>query len=237
MKTNYISGLLSLLKNVVQDETIKTKLETVFSAAKGSLTAVAEALHNEGVHADEINKISFAHSLAEVTGNNEALVKSIIALPHVNNIREFAFAHGKSEIAHLINENDIPKDVSGITLDERKLNYAATIHNKIFATETSAVLHRMATTAELPISDPNLRKGVASFFVNNPGFNIRTTSVLTAIKNPEAFKGIPEEHHELIINHLKTLQRVQAISPTPEAVAQLMKANFTTAFHVAEMTE
>ena len=40
-----------------------------------------------------------------------------------------------------------------------------------------------------------------------------------------------------VVEHLKTLQRVQAISPVPEAVPVLMKANLTSAFRVAEMPE
>ena len=38
-------------------------------------------------------------------------------------------------------------------------------------------------------------------------------------------------------SNLKILQRVQAISPVPEAVPALMKANLTSAFHVAEKPE
>ena len=143
-------------------------------------------------------------------------MKTIVALPQVNNMREFALTHGKPEIAKLVNEKDIPDEITGATVDDRKLNYAAVIHNKVFATETAAVLQRMVNNAELPIKDANVRSGVATFFDKNPGFNIRTTSVLTAIKTPGTFNGIPEEQHESVISQLKTLQRVQAISPSPE---------------------
>src|SRR5262249_444206 len=52
-----------------------------------------------------------------------------------------------------------------------------------------------------------------------------------------AFKGIADEHRAGVIEQLKTLQRVQALSPTPEAAPILMKANLTSAFHVGEMPE
>ena len=213
-----IDPRLAALKSVIKDEGVKTKLETAFATSEGKLCCrVAAALQQEGVSSVEINKINFAHSLAEATGDNESVMKTIVALPQVNNMREFALTHGKPEIAKLVNEKDIPDEITGATVDDRKLNYAAAIHNKVvFATETlPAVLQRMVNNAELPIKDANVRSGVATFFDKNPGFNIRTTSVLTAIKTPGTFNGIPEEQHESVISQLKTLQRVQAISPSP----------------------
>src|SRR5262249_300965 len=79
--------------------------------------------------------------------------------------------------------------------------------------------------------------GVTQFLRNQPEFNIRTTSIYTALKHPEALKDIANEHQASIVDHLKTLQRVQAISPVPEAVPVLMKSNLTSAFHVAQMPE
>ena len=59
----------------------------------------------------------------------------------------------------------------------------------------------------------------------------------TALKHPDAFKGIADEHHAGAVEQLKTLQRVQATSPMPEAIPVLFKANLTSAFRVAELPE
>jgi len=99
------------------------------------------------------------------------------------------------------------------------------------------VLQRMATDKELPIKDENISKGVAAFFNNQPDFNIRTTSIYNAIKTTDAFKGISVKNQEEVIGHLKTLQRVQAISPTHDSVATMMKANISTAHQVTEISE
>jgi hypothetical protein len=95
----------------------------------------------------------------------------------------------------------------------------------------------MAEDAEIPIGDLSVRAGVTKFLSNQPDFNIRTTSIYTALKHPESFKDIADEHRGAVVDHLKILQRVQAISPAPEAVPALMKANLTSAFHVAEKPE
>jgi len=51
---------------------------------------------------------------------------------------------------------------------------------------------------------------------------------------PATIKGIVYEHRAGVIEQLKTLQRVQALSPDPEAVPVLMKENLTSAFQVGE---
>jgi len=72
---------------------------------------------------------------------------------------------------------------------------------------------------------------------NQPGFNIRAASIYTALRNPAALKDIASGQHAAVVGQVKILQRVQAISPVPEAVPALMKANLTSAFHVAEMPQ
>lgn len=228
---------LRVLKSVVANTTIKNKLDEAFIASNGDFTATKETLRKANVPVEEVNKIDFAHNLAVLTGDNEKLVSTISALPHVSSIREFALTHNTDAIAQLVTDESVPETIEGATVEEKKKNYAAVIQNKLFVTETSAVLQRMATAAELPIADETVRNGVATFFAKNPEFNIRTTSVYNAVENPDAFKGISVTQHEGVINQLKTLQRVQAISTTPTAVAHLIDANLTTAYHVSEMTE
>ena len=141
------------------------------------------------------------------------------------------------ELAALVDPKDVPAVTVGATAAEKKKNFAIELHNKLFAAEPSAVLQRMVQNAELPIASTTARAGVGDFLANQPDFNIRTTSVYKALKHPDAFKGIAEEHRPEVVRHLKTLQRVQAISPVPEAVPILMKANLTSAFRIAEMAE
>ena len=98
-------------------------------------------------------------------------------------------------------------------------------------------MHRMVLDKEIPVKDESVRTGVSQFLSNQPpDFNIRTTSIYTAMK-PRGVRQIADEHRAGVLSQLKTLQRVQAISPIPEAVPVLMKANLTSAFRVAEIPE
>ena len=78
-----------------------------------------------------------------------------------------------------------------------------------------------------------------------PKFEIQTNigkrASFVKIKNSDAiefyFKGIAFEQQDSLKAELKTLQRVVAISPVPEAVPVLMKLKVKTAFQVSEMSE
>jgi len=191
----------------------------------------------KGLGENETKKLQFAHSLTKLEGNNERLVSLAAALPRITSMRELALKHNTDSLSKLLTPEMLPDDVEGKTTKSKIKNYASTIQRQLFATETSAVLQRMATNKELPIKDDQISKGVADFFDNQSEFNIRTTSIYNAIKSENAFKGIAEKHREEVVSHLKTLQRVQAISPANETVVMLMKANISTSHRVTEMSE
>ena len=155
----------------------------------------------------------------------------------MTNLRDVALHFNVEKLAALVDPKVVPEAVTGATADEKAKNFAVALQHKLFATEPTAVLQRMVHEAEVPIADATVRSGVTRFLGNLPDFNIRTTSVYTALQHPEAFKDIADEHRALVVEQLKTLQRVQALSPVPEAIPVLMKANLTSAFQVAEMPE
>jgi len=182
-------------------------------------------------------KVTFAHSLAEWSDDHLPLVKAITSTPNMANLRDVALNFNTQKLVVYVDPKAVPDTVIGNTDDEKKKNFAITLRRKLFALEPTAVLHRMVNDAEIPIADASVRAGVATFLNNQPDFNIRTTSIYTVLQKPEAFKDIADEHRASVIGQLKTLQRVQALSPVPEAVPVLMNANLTSAFHVGELPE
>lgn len=224
-----------------QDKDIQAIITEAFTANKGNWTATLAALHGSKVPDTTIKQLDFAHSAAIITNDNPKLVSAITTLPDINSLRDFALTHDAAAIEHLIPTNAVPADaVPADTPDAdaaaQKTAYAKTVYNQLFATEPSAVLQRMASNAELPITDANLRTGVVSFLNNQPDFNIRTTSVYKAMQHADAFKDIDDTSREAVVSQLKTLQRVQAISPGPDTVPVLMKANIVSAHQVADTT-
>jgi len=184
-----------------------------------------------------LQKVTLANSLANLSGDNVPLVKALTKQPGLTSLRDVALNFNVESLAAIVDPQAVPANTPGATADEKKTNLAIALRQKLFYAEPTAVLQRMVHDTEVPIADSDVRAGVTTFLSNQPNFNIRTTSVYTALKGPDALKGIADGTQANVVEQLKTLQRVQAVSPIPEAVPLLMKANLTSAFRIAELPE
>jgi hypothetical protein len=229
---NRINSLKAVLANTVEQEAISTELQ----ATNGDFAAAVENLQAR-LPENSFNKVVLAHSLADWSNDNMSMVTALTAHRRVNNLRDVARYFNVEKLAELIDAQAIPENFTGDNDNEKKKNFAVDLRQKLFAVEPTAVLMRMVIDAEVPIADVEVRKGVANFFNNQPDFNIRTTSVYTALKHPEAFRNIAENQRADVVEELKTLQRVQSLSPIPEAIPKLIDANLTSAFGIAEIPE
>lgn len=227
---------IDALKAVLTNEEHQQAVDAAIRAANGDVPTALSSL-KERLPEDSLKKVALAHSLADLLDDNIPAVKAIAEQPDVTNLRDVALRFNAERLAAIVDTQAVPEAIAGASDDEKKKNFAVTLQHKLFAVEPTAVLQRMVQDAEVPIADTTVRTGVVNFLDNQPDFNIRTTSVLKALQQPEALKGIAEEQRPQVVEQLKTLQRVQAISPTPEAVPVLMNANLLSAFHVAEMPE
>ncbi len=227
-----INALNAVLTKKAEQHVVSDAL----TASNGDWTAAAASLIGK-LPDTSLQKVALAHTLALWSDDNVTVVKALAMQPDVTNLRDVALHYNIEKLTALVDPKDVPQNIAGATDDEKKRNFAVTLQHKLFALEPTAVLQRMVQENEVPIADTSLRTNVASFLGNQPDFNIRTTSVYTALRQPDAFKGIAEDQLEGVVEQLKTLQRVQGLSPVPEAVPVLMKANLTSAFSVAEMPE
>jgi Tc toxin complex TcA C-terminal TcB-binding domain/ABC toxin N-terminal region/Neuraminidase-like domain len=228
-----INTITAVISDVNEQSTVRKEV----LAAKGDWTA-ALANIKEKLPEPSFKNIELAHSLAAWSDDNVPVINTVLAAePSVTNLRGVALRFNLDRLTTLLDPQSVPDAIRGANANEKKRNFAVELRRKLFLAEPTAVLHRMVEDAEIPLATADVRVGVTTFLRNQPDFSIRTTSVYTALKHPEAFKDIAYENRGAVVDHLKTLQRVQAISPVPEAVPVLMKANLTSAFHVTEKPE
>jgi hypothetical protein len=227
-----INALTAFLPNRGDQQAVEREL----TAAEGDFSVARQRLEGT-LEAPTLERISFAHSLAEWTSDNTPLVKALAAQPTLTSLRDVALKYDGEKLAALVQSDAVPPSTPGETPAEKAKNFAAVLQRQLFVKQTSAVLQRMARDAELPIGDGQVREGVARFLDNQPSFNIRQTSLHEALRSKHAFEGIAAEHHPAVLEQLKTLQRVQAIATGPAAVPVLMNAKLTSAFQVAEMPQ
>ena len=235
-ETLNIETRIKTLNTVLTEKHDRQTVDEALRAANGDMPAALASLKGK-LPGAALQKVALAHSLAVWSDDHVSVVKALSGQADITNLRDVALRFNVEKLTALVDPNIVPANTVGATADEKKKNFAIALHNKLFTAEPTAVLHRMVQDAEVPIADTNHRTGVVSFLTNQPEFNIRTTSVYTALKHPDAFKGIADEHRAGVVEQLKTLQRVQAISPIPEAIPVLCKANLTSAFRVAELPE
>src|ERR1700751_6137679 len=160
-----IRTLNSVLTNRAQNQIV----DDAFRGSVGNGTAALAAL-KEKLPATAVQKVTLGQSLAELTGDNVSLVKRLAEQPDVRRLRDVALRLNVDKLAELVKPNDMPASTAGPTPQEKARNFAAVLHNKLFANETSAVLQRMVQDAEIPISDTTVRAGVARFLNNQPEF-------------------------------------------------------------------
>jgi hypothetical protein len=227
-----INTLNAVLTKKAEQQVVSDALTISNGDWEAALTTLTAQLPNTS-----LQKVALAHTLAAWSNDNVPVVQAIAGQPGLSNLRDVALNFNVEKLAALVDPQVVPENIAGATDEEKKRNFAAALQHELFTLEPTAVLQRMVQENEVPIADTSTRTGVVSFLANQPDFNIRTTSVYTALQKPDAFKGIAEDQLGNVVTQVKTLQRVQALSPVPEAVPVLMKANLTSAFSVAEMPE
>lgn len=229
---------MKTLKTVLSDRGHEKAVSDALGEADGDWAKAMASLTEKRVVPEEIlGRLNLAHSLASWSSDHIPMVKAIAEEKEVKSLRDVALRFNVDKLTTLVDLDSMPADAAGETVEEKKKNFAVKLRHKLFRSEPTAVLQRMVRDAEVPVADAKVREGMETFLSNQPDFNIRTTSIYTALKNPKALDNISEEHRPGVIEHMKKLQRTQAISPVPEAVSHLTKANLTSAFLLAEMPE
>jgi len=231
-QTFNVDTRIKALNVVLTDTGEQNIVEKALRDASGDWSVALKDLQTK-LPASAVSRLELAHSLADLSDDNEHVVKRLTEDPKITNLRDVALRFNVEGFTKLVD----PNAWVGTTARDKAKASAIGFRRKLFATETTAVLHRMVLDSEIPIADTKVLTGVTRFLDNQPKFNIRTTSVYTALKDPNAFKDISEEQRAGVVEHMKTLQRVQALTPVPEAIPVLMKANLTSAFHVGELPE
>jgi hypothetical protein len=233
-----IKTRMKTLKSVMIDAQNEKPVSEALNEANGDWPKALIILKDKNeVPAETLQRLDLAHSLADWSSDHVPVVKALADDTTVKSMRDVALHFNVEKLTALVDSDSLPEDVAGALVEDKKKNFATSLNRKLFRSEPTAVLHRMVKEAEIPIADAKVRAGIDSILSNQPDFNIRTTSVYTILNKPEAFKDIAEDDRPGVIENMKTLSRVQAISPVPEAVPILMKANLTSASRVAEMPE
>ena len=194
---------------------------------------LAEKLKKAGLEDTTVKAVERTLAFQSFSENFLPLIKTLQEDPEINSLQELALNVSKENFTRKIIDN------KAFPQNEKPEDFAGRLYNNLFQKEPTAMLRNMLKDDKNPIvEDAGVRMHIDKFLSVLPAsFNIKTTSVYEAFKNKNAFDGIAPEFHEQVRTSLKSLQRVTAISTTPEAVSVLMNAKVTSALMISSMPE
>ncbi|MET9088413.1 neuraminidase-like domain-containing protein [Streptomyces sp. NPDC004237] len=181
------------------------------------------------------DEVSAAEEFVAWSGGHRPLEAALGAAPGaVPSLREIALQKGLDDLVTALGRSAPPADLPGDTAQVRRTAFARQLRTGLFQREPTAVLQRMVQDDEISIGGAAEQAGVVRVLGNlGAGFDLRRDSLTSALRAPEALDGVPEDQRKGVIEGLKTLQRVQAFSPTPEAVAAVIGTGNRSAMAVA----
>lgn len=204
--------------------------EDIYKKHNGNWSVIkTELTKTEGFTPTVIKNLEFTYNLATWGNNNEKVVSLFKGDDQINSIRDIAIKFNKATFIEKV------KDVAPAESEEEKNAFALDLHRELFHREPTAMLVNMIKDLHVPILNNAIGGHVATVLEKQSDFNIKTTSIYEIIKNEEALKGIPPENHEAVKTELKTLQRITAVSPAPDAVPVLYNAKLHTALQISEI--
>jgi hypothetical protein len=228
MKNEELAARVDAITSGIADNQLRMDVKTALLDAGGRWNVALSTLQNrmpQGV----LETVTFAHTIADASGSNVEVVKALTSMPQ----RDAALSFNVTRLIDLM----APNAVAGSPAYKSAEAAANAVNRQLFVAQPTAVLQRMVAEREIPIADSASRDGVVRVLDNLPEFNIRATSVYKAMQDPRAFEGVTDDQRAQVVDQLKKLALVQAISPVPEAIPILLKANIGAAFQVAEMPQ
>ncbi|MFF0284089.1 neuraminidase-like domain-containing protein [Rhodococcus aetherivorans] len=232
-----VTQRISTLKTVWGNASQKRIVEKALRESAGDWAQALPALQKR-LPELAITKLKLANDIAEWSDDHVPIVEALTKNPKITSLRDVATRYGVTQLTALVKAHgQYPEEHEAGATEARAQQTAIHLRRGLYAFEPTAVLHRMVIDDEVPIGDATVRSGVAAFLDNQPDFDMRTTSLYAAFDRPQAFEGVAEEVKPAVVDNLKVLQRVQAISPVPEAVPVLMSAQLTSGFEVAQVPE
>jgi hypothetical protein len=249
-----LQGRLSILQHIIPQTTIDSNVLASHLQQDGSTRFQVQPIVTGTLTSPSVlptavlQRIKFVNDLSATFHDYEPVVSSIAASPaNFQSLRDVALNIGPKEIMDKIDTNAIPSNIidfvnstsssaspADIAARQKQL-FAFSLRKTLFEAEPTAVVVKMLNSNEMDFGDSATTSKIKNFLSKNLDWNLRTTSVNSILQNPQALADLPENQQPDVVNGLRLLSRIQAISPSPEVIPALVKSNVTSAFQVASM--
>ncbi len=217
------------LKPLLRTAHQREQVDQAVAAADGRWDVALDALKRK--LPTVADRLAAADALVGWAGDHPSVTRALGAQSQLPTLREVALGQNVDSLAGLL---DPSRPVPARPEADRRAA-ATALRRGLFRAEPTAVLRRMLADREVPAGDPTVRAAVTDALASAPDFDIRATPVHEVIKAWAPGAGVPADVRHAVTRQLGTLQRIQAISPVPEAVTFLARAAVPSAVSVAQV--
>ncbi len=232
---NPLASRLKLFVHDFSNESVEMKnnFDKLVEEKNGDWEAIRTKLIEDATP-ELVAKLDFTNKLANWTGESEAVVRLFQKDKNTNSMRDIALRFNKATLARaFLKLKDLPKE--GDSAEAKAAVVEEDLYKKLFHLEPTAMLINMVKDIKVPLLNDAVGANVVAVLEKHPDFNLKTTSIYEIVKNEEAFKEVLNESIEPVKSALKSLQRIVAVSPIPDAIQVLYNAKLLTAFQISEL--
>ncbi|MGE5329274.1 MAG: hypothetical protein ACM3KR_07195, partial [Deltaproteobacteria bacterium] len=246
---NADASIIDVVNIVTDDKEIHRKLFDSYNLFEGKIEDYWKKVKDELGTENKllVEKVQYAFQLAAITGNQPAMVDSLIKKA------EAAKAYGTVAAFAKWDESDWEKHIQEISLNTHKLCVPQVIEGvndsqriKSYAKKLTGILERAFPTIAFcgrleKDNSKNIlfdtKKDLQRFFNNNPQFDFlkHSTANLEDEKSRFKFNGI--KNRSKTIKELQSIQRIFKFTPKYQAVLELKKDNLDAAYRIIQIPE
>ncbi|KLU89107.1 hypothetical protein MAPG_08083 [Magnaporthiopsis poae ATCC 64411] len=242
-----LTGRLAVFKDILSEETpaLANAFALRLESANGDIDRALADWSEPSASSDAPSpgrsllrpeKLRLFNRLAGIFGDDVDVLKGVhSACPEATSTRDVALGLGKNDFSRLA-RSESRRGVAATSASAASAASArtASLRQKIFRGEPTATIQRMLADDEIALSRET-HLPVQKILDEDATFNICTTPVSSLLRDSHAFKHLSDEMKPAVESSLKTLQRVQALSPSPDALAALTKQGVTSAHQISNM--
>ena len=203
--------------------------QATYNKNTGDWPVIKAQLEKQGFETALVNNLEFTDRLTEWSNNNSSIITGFQNDGTINSMRDLAIKFNKKAFI------DKVKPMAPGETDKEKKEVALNLHHELFQLEPTASVINIIKDPQVPILNNEVGATISSILERNTTFNIKTNSIYEIINKDNIIKELPVEKKELVVNELKTLQRITALTPDTDAIPVLYNNHLHSAMRISDV--
>jgi LysM repeat protein len=188
-----------------------------------------------GFTAKSIQSLQLTNQLSILTGQHIPLIKELQVNRKIKDPSDL-LKLSTDDWNRIVSATGVPDSVPGDMPEDKASNYISGMQAVLNAAYPTQKIALMINNNQLSFSDANVKEKVAAFLTSaqGKGFDISASRV-SDFNN--VIKEIAGTLYDQVLQHVQLIQRVYQISPTPGVMNTLIAKGYTSAYHVASISQ